>query len=110
MVLILAGMSLVQIWWIWFRVVYSRAMIVDFYKYNMERRFDSHGNEVENNKHGNYISELCYVRNRNIRLKINKKLNICTLRATRFKIDLILPLIFSLLWGMMVFSNYFLPG
>jgi len=89
--LILALICLLQIWWIWFGVVYSRAKIVDFYKYSIGEKHN--------------ISEHDYVSITARRRFINRTIGIKTFRTTRIKIDIILPILYSVMWmGLAIFE------
>lgn len=82
-------LGLIIIWKFWFEVVLSRARIVDYYKFQLS-------NELKN--HFENCSEEEYVKNKEKRKVINKKINITNLRTTRMKMDIYLPIIFSIIW------------
>jgi hypothetical protein len=93
MFVLLASLSLFIIWFFWFPVVKSRHKIVDYHKYQMDgkHRFD--------------CTENRYTENRKIRKEINKSIDLKNWRMTRLKLDLGIPLIYSLLWIMLILSS-----
>lgn len=100
--------ALFQLWFIWFRVIRVRTIISDYYKFELERKFDNCGQEiVEAAEHCNKpLDEDTYVKNRGVRKKVNEALSKDkpklrhNMRQTRIKVDLILPISFTLLWIM----------
>lgn len=108
-----AIIALIQMWLIWFRVINSRTIISDFYKFNAKYDFSNKINqsgEIEQNPI-KPMTEETYVKfkNRKIRKKANANLAYLTgidklksnLRITRIKLDIILPITFTIIWGMM---------
>lgn len=104
------GIALFQLWFIWFRVIRARTIISDFYKFNLSSKFCKDGERIssEFNKCNNILvlDEDTYVKNRQIRKKVNSKLADemnkpklkHNMRYSRIKIDLILPISFTILW------------
>jgi hypothetical protein len=87
---LLAGSGFTIIWLFWFRVVITRARVVDYYKFQLDDNFKANFDNC---------SEDDYVRNRDGKRKsINKTIDKSNLRATRWKMDVGLPIIFSLIW------------
>lgn len=99
------GIALIQLWIIWYRIIRSRTIICDFYKYDLGSKFNNCGQEI-NEGCTDFLDEDTYVKDRILRKKVNEKLANMTnkpklkynMRLTRFKIDLILPISFSILW------------
>ena len=93
LLVLIASISLFIIWAIWYPVVKSRHLIVDYYKYC-----------------SNFIivpEEVCdldsYINEKAVRLETNEILGITSnWRTTRRKIDFLLPLLYSILWLAMV--------
>ncbi len=82
--------GLLIIWLFWYPVVRSRHLIVDYYKFRATLNDDG-------------ASQLCtleqYVHRRNLRRKANQVFGLRTnWRSTRLKMDLWLPIVFSLMW------------
>ena len=90
--LVISLICIFQIWWIWFRIVYSRAKAVDFYKFRMNERYNEWPCSEVN------LRLKLYIDNRKLRKTINEELKIKTFRPTRLKLDLILPITFTLMW------------
>ncbi len=98
--------ALFQLWFIWFRVIRVRTIISDYHKFDLESKFNACGQEIDVFAEDCYkpLDEDTYVKNRTVRKKINETLSRDNLklkynmRQTRIKIDLILPLSFTLLW------------
>ncbi len=108
--LICVALALFQLWYIWIPVVFKRCIIVDYYKFELSKKYDNYGNPSENSDIP--LTENTYVKNKTIRNKIHMDLarkeglnklkhNI---RITRLKLDIILPITFSILW--IVFGVY----
>ena len=92
---ITAVLSLVMIWFIWFPVVRARHRIVDYYKiYKMLSATD-----IER------LSENEYVHDHILRAKANKLFGITNWRETRIKIDIMIPVLFSLIWIVLFLSE-----
>jgi hypothetical protein len=95
-------MALFQIWFIWFRVVYTRLLIVDYYKYggllNNKEIDNLGGNREYLQADDKYVSDLEYRKKVNS-IFVNSGSNFTSnLRTTRIKIDIIIPVIFTLIW------------
>ena len=89
---VLVTMGLVTIWYIWFPVVRARHLIVDYYKYLSM-----------NNGHSSDVIKKCsehdYVNIKKKRVALNKELGITgNFRLTRLKIDIVLPVLYSIVW------------
>ncbi len=88
----IAAIAIFQLWYIWFRVIYSRMKIVDYYKFEMYKTKKYDVNQ--------------YVCDRNIRSKLNNKYSVKgTFRPTRIKLDIILPITINLVWIIIIFYN-----
>lgn len=92
---VFTGLAIIIIWYIWFRVVRVRHLIVDYHKfihlYILKNQIEPEG----------ICSEKLYINNcdRTYRKNTNKILDIDkNWRLTRFKIDLLLPIIFTVSW------------
>lgn len=103
---IISAVSIIQIWYIWFRVIHVRTIIVDFYKYQMYVHFDENG-DLKGKNTINFLCENTYVTNKYIRKKVNQNMTkyfnrgkkvFHNLRLTRIKIDLIIPILFTIIW------------
>lgn len=111
------GIALFQLWFIWFRVIRVRTIISDFYKFDLSSKFYKCGERMRKKKKKKRISSafnMCkevldedtYVKDRQIRKKVNSKLAEelhkpklkHNMRYSRIKIDLILPISFTILW------------
>jgi len=90
----IALVSLAMIWFIWFPVVTSRHRIVDYYKFAIGL---AETNRLQ------LCSEHEYVHDRTLRTSANKLFGINTnWRETRLKIDLVIPILFSLIWIVLI--------
>ena len=91
MLLITVVIGLVMIWFLWFPIVRARHLIVDYYKYQAKLTLSS--------KNICSVDEYVDKKNRELRKQTNKMLGINTnWRKTRKKIDLYLPILFSIVW------------
>lgn len=98
--LIVAIISLFMIWYIWFRVVRSRHLIVDYHKY--ASKLDKPKQEELRKRY----TEDEYVKNKDKRSKANILLGIDTnWRPTRIKIDLLLPVLYTSIWLTLIFAG-----
>lgn len=87
---LIALSGLIIIWWFWVMVVINRARIADYYKFQLNDEFKTYFDKC---------SETDYVKNKdNKRKSINKAIGKSNLRVTRWKMDVGLPIIFSLIW------------
>ena len=105
-------LALLQLWYIWYRIIRTRTIISDFYKFNLAERFNNCGDEITPDTNCK-LSEETYVKNHFIRQKVNYNLAQMerkpklkyNLRLTRIKLDLILPITFTLMWiSLFIFS------
>jgi hypothetical protein len=97
LLVIIAILSLAIIWYIWFLVVIARHKAVDYHKYLTLRECVPDG----------VCSEEDYINDPKLRLNTNKLLGISTnWRPTRKKIDLYLPIIYSVAWVGLVCFKY----
>ena len=106
------GVAMLQLWYIWNRVIISREIIVDYYKFNIGELFDDLGNKIElgGEGHNKNIEEKQYVQLKTIREKINLSLfgdKHGNIRATRKKIDIIMPVTFTFLWIVFVIYSFY---
>jgi hypothetical protein len=113
LVLIISVVALVIIWWLFFRIIYVRSIITDYYKYEMSNLFGASGDAIAPGDKA--LRENDYVRNAKLRRKVNGLMPTVSskwdrdtpfgnLRATRFKLDVALPALFTLIW--LVFVVY----
>jgi len=87
-----AFISVLMIWAIWFPVVRARHLIVDYYKYRSLSGVPT-----------NLCTEADYVHNKVLRKAANEALKIETnWRPTRWKIDLLTPVLFSVVWIVLI--------
>lgn len=101
----ITAVGVATIWTLWFRIVRSRHLIVDYYKYNMKVNMDGECNSEED-----------YVKNPKIRKqainkyesknKGDKKIR-NGYRPTRFKVDLVLPILFTVIWIVLLYYAIF---
>ncbi len=99
LVYLTAAVGLLAIWAIWFPVVTSRHRIVDYHKYSA--RLDASQLET-------LCSEHEYVHDRVRRARANALFKLGTnWRTTRVKIDLGMPLLFSIVWVALVAYEVF---
>lgn len=102
------AIALFQLWFIWFRVIRVRTIISDYHKFDLKNMFNNYGNKIvkTNECCENPLDEDTYLKNRGVRKKVNNVLSKekhqpklkHNMRLTRIKIDLILPISFTLLW------------
>ncbi len=99
--------SIIQIWYIWFRIIRVRTLVVDFYKYKMPEFCDNHGDLLIDSEYIEKLEESTYIKNKEVRKKTNvsmgKILNkdgeeFHNFRFTRIKLDIIIPILFTIIW------------
>ena len=96
--------ALFQLWYIWYKVIRARTIISDFYKFHLIENFNLDGGKLSEGETA--LSEDKYLKNTKIRRKVNAQLAMDrnapklkhNLRLTRIKLDLILPISFSIIW------------
>ena len=107
--------AMMQMWYIWVRVIRVRTIISDFHKFNFLYRFSSFVNdrgEKEINP-ASPLTEETYTGKKDVRRKANlvlaEETHIPKLkknyRLTRIKLDIILPISFSVLWLVIMISR-----
>lgn len=108
--LLVAVIALIQMWYIWLPVIRKRTILSDFCKFNekygLSRLVSNEGMYRTEDSKSVELTEETYVKNRTIRKKANEilankngehKLK-HTYRTTRVKLDILLPITFSLVW------------
>lgn len=102
---IVTFIALLQMWYIWFRVIYVRCIICDYHKFAMYDKFNNQGN-IRKNNNDSMLQESVYVKSKKVRKKVNKNMErfykystkFHNMRLTRIKIDIILPITMSIIW------------
>ncbi len=98
---IVAFISLIQIWYIWFRVLLARSLIVDYFKFggllDKETIESIGGSEIYLKYDNKYVNDIVYRNKINnlFREKTNFNKN---WRKTRIKIDFCIPFTFTVIW------------
>lgn len=96
LVYLMAGVSFLMIWFIWFPVVRARHKVIDYYKFSTQL------GEADRQS---LCSEAEYVHDATLRSKANLLFGISTSwRTTRIKLDLYMPLLFSFVWSYLATS------
>ena len=97
--------SLLFIWFVWFEVVYSRFLIVDYFKFggflDNEKIQELEGERKYSQLDTEYVSNLDYRNKVNKLFKSNNSSGpefTSNWRQTRVKIDLLLPVLFTIIW------------
>ena len=99
LMLLLAIIILFIIWYFWFSAVRARALVVDYYKIQVMFDFS---NQVELCKN---VDE--YVNNLTKRRAMNRVAGIkSNWRDTRIKFDLLLPVIYTIVWILFVIYKF----
>lgn len=113
------AVALFQLWFIWSRIIFSRAIISDFHKfnalYNFNHLVDNNGNEIKDTDETSFLTEEKYIKDRTVRRKANLVLAARTgniklksnCRITRVKLDIIMPVLFTIVWLSLVFVKLF---
>lgn len=101
------AVAMIQLWYIWFRVIWARTKIVDYYKFDLRNRYDARGNPAENEE--DFLDEDTFIHNAKVRNHVYENLGMYKkklkqkFRTTRFKLDVLIPVSFSVIWlGMLV--------
>ena len=95
---LIVAIGVFHITFIWIPIVRARSLIVDYYKYQYFKKLSAQEIlELEE-----YCSEKEYVNNPVKRKEVNEKFynekGLKLWRATRFKIDLLIPFLYFLIW------------
>ena len=116
LLLVAFATAMFQMWYIWFRIVSSRAAITDYYKFNTLYGFSS----FINRNTGCYeehtsepLTETVYLKSKKVQKEANNALATkvkepklkTNYRLTRIKLDIILPISFSFLWIIIVINR-----
>ena len=115
MTIVVCIIGLINQWFIWHRVIRARSFVADFHKHNAKYELSLNINEDgEILKEGDTpLTEHTYTTNRSVRKKANKwvaeKSNQIKFkrnyRTTRVKLDIILPIMFTIIWGMTLYLS-----
>ncbi len=107
LLVLVALIGVIEIWYIWFRVVAARIYIVDYYKFSFDDLYDNSGQPLKEGNEKLHYSTYCS--NQKLRKKVNQQFTnhkgwnrsdkFRNFRLTRIKIDIILPVLFTLVWA-----------
>ncbi len=101
MMIVMALISVGIIVFIWIPVVRARALIVDYYKIQLDQDFTNSPDFCGD--------EDIYIHDKDCRKVMNLAAGLKTnWRKTRIKVDMVLPAIFSLIWAGLLFTKLFL--
>jgi len=118
--ILISIIGLIQLWYIWFRVITTRIRIVDYHKYGMNKIFNKKGDFSPSKiMSGNYLREDAYANDKTIRQKVNKKMSALwerknkrgqelkfrNFRMTRVKLDIIIPVSITLIWTFFIVNS-----
>jgi hypothetical protein len=109
------ALALASTWYVWFPLIFARTAIVDYHKFQLAKRFDQDGNlfSVSLRDDSNYFlreKDYAATGNRVLRGRVYNGLTesggprFRTMRMTRKKIDLYLPIFFTIVWT--IFAGY----
>ncbi len=109
--LLCAFIALFQLWYVWYRVIRARTRIVDFYKYGLDQKYNCMGGLLKPGE--KTLDESTYCTNWAVRKIVNdseftkyngvKRFMRQNWRLTRIKLDIIMPVLFTVLWVAYVF-------
>ncbi len=115
----IAIIALFQIWFIGFRVIRCRTIIVDYHKYKMSEIFNNNG-ELLADSPAEPLAENTYLKIRKVRKDVNKlmsehkswgrKCKFRNMRLTRIKLDVLLPLSFTFIWIIYILNSIIMPS
>ena len=111
--IVICIIGLIQLWCIWYAIIRVRTIISDFHKfnalYNFSQIININGNKMSE---GNALplTEEKYVKDKIVRIRANSKLAEIAqndklktnLRITRLKLDVIMPISFTIIWIMLI--------
>jgi hypothetical protein len=106
---------MVSTWYIWFPAIFARTAIVDYHKFELAQQFDEDGRRYTlslKNPGTEYLREKEYAKTTNLALRrrvyaaltLSDNVPFRTMRLTRMKIDLFLPLFLTAVW--VIFAIY----
>jgi hypothetical protein len=91
---LIAVTAVILIWFVWFRVITKRTLIVDYHKIFIDPKYDIPPKD---------IGEKEYVDNKTARKEFNAIAGMKTnWRLTRIKMEVVLPVVYSLMWIFML--------
>jgi hypothetical protein len=94
--ILIALLAVMQIWYIWFRVIRARILIVDYHKIFVDPKYRIPETD---------ITEKIYVEDECARRAFNEAAGMNTnWRLSRFKMDILLPILYTSLWCAMFIS------
>ena len=97
--------GLFQMWYIWFRVILTRVLIVDFYKNDLNIKYNNKGKQISDCN--DPLKEKTYIKNKKIRQNINLNEGIGNnIRMTRFKLDVLIPISISIIWIIFILYSF----
>lgn len=100
--LCLTGVGVVHLWWIWFLPIRARCLIVDYFKFQVERHFTAERAQA--------LQAFCgpndYVHDAAKRARVNAEFfgmpRLEVFRPTRRKLDITVPWLYGLIWALLL--------
>lgn len=94
--ILISVLAVLQIWYIWFRVIRARILIVDYHKIFVDPKYRIPGTDITEKE---YVEDECARRafNEAAGMPVNW-------RQSRFKMDILLPILYTFLWCAMLIS------
>lgn len=93
----IAVVAILQIWCIWYRVIRTRILIVDYHKIFVDQKYQAPQHD---------IGETAYLKDEDARRAFNQAAGMrSNWRLSRIKMDILLPIVYTLLWCAMLIST-----
>jgi hypothetical protein len=98
LLMMIFGIGVLHVLWVWVPVVYARHKVIDYYKF----QHDCNLTEEQRAQLANVCTEKQYVKLRDLRKPVNKEYfnnsNLSVWRLTRVKLDLAVPIAYVVFW------------
>lgn len=99
LLMMIFALGVAHVLWIWIPVVYARHKVVDYYKFQHDRRLS----EEDRLRLASMCTEKQYVKSARLRRQVNAEFfgddEIRVWRLTRIKFDLVVPLAYVAFWA-----------
>lgn len=110
LVFLVAGLALLSIWYIWFRVITIRKRVADYYQFGIGDRFNITSTQYIKDKEKrrdvyNAITD-SWDRSEHLPNGTTKKEKFKTNRLTRLKLDIFIPIIMTLVWVGFIINEF----
>jgi hypothetical protein len=97
LIILISILAVIQIWYVWFRVIHTRTLIADYHKIFIDPKYTIPAIDI-----GESVYVKCPVERKAFNLAAGMSSN---WRLSRIKMDIFLPLLYTFIWLVLLFYS-----